>query len=244
MQTNLTKKTLLLVQLLLFCGSLLGQSTEALLLQADSLFLNKQYSESLRKYEQLLDQAGQATPAMLLRMAFIEEGLGNYTQALYYLNLYYRQQPGQVVAVKMEELAARHNLVGYRFSDVDFFFMWYDRYYTYLMAALMLLSLLLLGVAAQKKVKGRFMLIRHGVGLILVLLLNVALLNLRSGVAQAIVSQDNTYLMNAPSAGAGLIHVVQKGNRLDVSGRQDIWLKTEWNGQTAYVRQHHVLLIR
>jgi tetratricopeptide (TPR) repeat protein len=244
MQTNLTKKTLLLVQLLLWYSNLLGQPTQALLRQADSLFLGKQYTESLRKYEQILDQTGQATPAMLLRMAFIEEGLGDYTQALYYLNLYYRQKPGQAVAVKMEELAARHNLVGYRFSDVDFFFMWYDRYYAYLMVALILLSLLLLSVAAREKVKGRFVLIRHGVGLILVLLLNVALLNLRSNAAQAIVSQDGTYLMNAPSAGAGLVHVMQKGNRLDVSGRQDIWLRTEWNGQIAYVRQYHVLLVR
>jgi tetratricopeptide (TPR) repeat protein len=244
MQTNLTKKTLLLIQLLLWCGSLFGQPAQALLLQADTLFSNKQYTESLRKYEQILEQTGQATPAMLLRMAFIEEGLGDYTQALYYLNLYYRQKPSQAVAVKMEELAARYNLVGYRFSDVDFFFMWYDRYYAYLIAALMLLSLLLLVIAARKKIKGRFVLIRHGVGLILFLLLNVALLNLRSDATQAIVNQDGAYLMNAPSAGAGLVHIVQKGNRLEVSGQQDIWLKTEWNGQAAYVRLHHVLLVK
>lgn len=244
MQTNLTKKTLLLVQLLLWCGSLFGQPAETLLLQADTLFRGKQYTEALRKYGQLLDQTGQATPAMLLRMAFIAEGLGDYTQSLYYLNLYYRQTPRQAVAVKMEELAARHNLSGYRFSDIDFFFIWYDRYYAYLTAGLILLSLLLLGIAARKKLKGRFVLIRHGVGFILILLLNVALLNLRSDPTQAIVSQDGAYLMNAPSAGAGLVHIVGKGNRLDVSGRQDIWLKTEWNGQTAYVRQHHVLLVK
>jgi len=85
---------------------------------------------------------------------------------------------------------------------------------------------------------------RHGVGLILILLLNVALLNLHSGAPQAIVSQDGAYLMNAPSAGASLVRIVRKGNRLDVKGQQDIWLKTEWNGRTAYVRQHHVLLVK
>lgn len=244
MQTNLTKKMLLLVPFLLWSGSMLGQTAEALLHQADTLFRARRYPESLGKYEQILHGSGQATPAMLLRMAFIEEGLGQYTQALYYLNLYYRRHPRQAVAIKMEDIAARHNLSGYQFSDLDFFFIWYDRYYDYLMAGLLLLSFLLLAVAARKKRMGRFVLIRHGVGLILILLLNVVVLNLHSGAGQAIVHHDGAYLMNAPSAGARLVHIVPKGNRLAISGRQDIWLKTEWNGRTAYVRQHQVLVVR
>jgi hypothetical protein len=82
------------------------------------------------------------------------------------------------------------------------------------------------------------------VGLLLILVLNVALLNLRSDAGQAIVQQDGAYLMNAPSAGARLVHVVPKGNRLAIRGRQDIWLKTEWNGRPAYVRQHQVLVVK
>ncbi len=244
MQTNLLKKMLLLVPFLLWFGPVLGQTAEALLHQADTLFRARRYTESLRTYEQILQGSGQTTPAMLLRMAFIEEGLGRYTEALYYLNLYYRRQPRQAVAVKMEDMAARYNLAGYQFSDLDFFFIWYDRYYDYLMGGLLLFSLLLLALAARKKRMGRFVLIRHGVGLLFVLLLNVALLNLRSGAGQAIVHHDGAYLMNAPSAGARLVHIVPKGNRLAIRGRQDIWLKTEWNGRPAYVRQHQVLLVR
>jgi tetratricopeptide (TPR) repeat protein len=126
---------LLLVPFLLWFGPVLGQTAEALLHQADTLFRARRYTESLRTYEQILQGSGQATPAMLLRMAFIEEGLGRYTEALYYLNLYYRRQPRQAVAVKMEDMAARYNLAGYQFSDLDFFFIWYDRYYDYLMVA-------------------------------------------------------------------------------------------------------------
>ncbi len=235
---------LLLVPLLLWIGPVFGQPVEALLHQADTLFRARRYTESLRTYEQILRGSGQATPAMLLRMAFVEESLGRYTEALYYLNLYYRRHPRQAVAVKMEDIAARYNLTGYQFSDLDFFFIWYDRYYDYLMGGLLVLSLLLLAGAGRKKFKGRFVLIRHGVGLLLILLLNVVLLNLRSDAGQAIVHHDGAYLMNAPSAGARLVHVVPKGNRLAIRGRQDIWLKTEWNGRPAYVRQHQVLLVR
>ncbi len=244
MQMNLPKKMLLLMPLLLWIGPVFGQPAEALLHQADTLFRARRYTESLRTYEQILQGSGQATPAMLLRMAFIEEGLGRYTEALYYLNLYYRRHPRQAVAVKMEDIAARYNLTGYQFSDLDFFFIWYDRYYDYLMGGLLLLSLLLLALAARKKLKGRFVLIRHGGGLLLILLLNLALLNLRSGAGQAIVHYDGAYLMNAPSAGARLVHIVPKGNRLAIRGRQDIWLKTEWNGNPAYVRQHQVLVVK
>jgi tetratricopeptide (TPR) repeat protein len=243
MQTNITKKTLLLMLLAGWCITLSAQPASQLLVEADTLFGRKQYTQSIRLYEQILHQTGQATPAMLLRMAFVREGFGDYTQALYYLNLYYRQKPRQSVALKMEELASRHSLEGYRFSDVDFFFIWYDQYYEYLVAALLLLSGLMLITVTRKKVLGRFVLARHGIGLMLLLLLNIALLNLRFDARTAIVARENAYLMSAPSAGARLVHISRKGNRLPVSGRQDIWLKTEWNGQTAFVRQQHVLLV-
>ena len=229
--------------LLLWYVTAAAQPATQLLIQADTLFGRKQYIKSFSLYEQILTNTGQATPAMLLRMAFIREGLGDYTQALYYLNLYYRQKPRQSVALKMEELANRHNLKGYQFSDADFFFIWYDRYYEYLVAALLLLSGLLLITVTRKKLLGRFVLSRHGIGLMLLLLLNLGLLNLRFDARTAIVARENAYLMSAPSAGARLVHISRKGNRLPVSGRQDIWLKTEWNGQTAFVRQQHVLLV-
>lgn len=247
MQTISLKKTLCGFIWLMACSNaILAQNAGKLLIQADTLFNRKQYTESLQVYEQIIEQTGQITPGMLLRMAFIQEGLGDYTKALYYLNLYYVQVPRPSVAMKMAELAERHNLSGYQFSDIDFFFIWYDRYYTYLIAAILLISLWLLIAVTRKKIKGRFVPMRHGAGLLLILLLNVGILNLRFNDTKAIIAQDSAYLMSAPSAGAKLVRIVRKGNRLDVYGRQgqDIWLKTEWNGQPAYVRQYSVLLVQ
>ena len=42
---------------------------------------------------------------MLLKMAYIQEGLEQYPEALYYLNLYYNQNPSKKVLAKMETLA-------------------------------------------------------------------------------------------------------------------------------------------
>jgi hypothetical protein len=51
---------------------------------------------------------------MLLKMAFVKEGLGDYSNALYYLNLYYLKTYDKKVLKKMENLAERyHKLEGY-----------------------------------------------------------------------------------------------------------------------------------
>jgi uncharacterized protein YgiM (DUF1202 family) len=68
-------------------------------------------------------------------------------------------------------------------------------------------------------------------------------LNIKRAEQRAIISQDNVYLMNAPSAGAQLVYIAQKGHRLDVQGKQDIWVQVLWNGKTAFVRQQNVLLV-
>jgi uncharacterized protein YgiM (DUF1202 family) len=61
------------------------------LVKADSLFEQKKYTESFDLYEQILDEEQLASPKMLLKMAFIKEGLGDYSRALYFLNVYYQK---------------------------------------------------------------------------------------------------------------------------------------------------------
>ncbi|MGB3465691.1 MAG: hypothetical protein WBA74_10490, partial [Cyclobacteriaceae bacterium] len=50
---------------------------------ADSLFQAKKYTESFELYEQIIVEDMAYSPAMLLKMAFIKEGLGDYSNALY-----------------------------------------------------------------------------------------------------------------------------------------------------------------
>jgi tetratricopeptide (TPR) repeat protein len=244
MQTFTAKKTFfLLVFIFLIKNVAWGQPAEQRLHRADSLFVNASYIDALPLYESLLQRLQSASPAMLLRMAFIEEGAGNYTKALYYLNLYHLQIPNAAVALKMQELAARYNLLGYEFSDLDYFMIWYDRYYLYLAIGILLLNVCIFLIILLRKRKGKFVPIRHGGSFILLLAATLVLLNFRFNVTQAIVAQDNVYLMSAPSAASRLIKVIQKGNRLDIYEKQDIWLETEWNNQPAYVRAHNVLLV-
>ena len=55
---------------------------------------------------------------------------------------------------------------------------------------------------------------------------------------------DYTYVMNAPSSGAEVVYVSEKGHRVDVGKQQDVWTQIEWEGEPAFVRQGNLRTIR
>src|SRR6478609_6556706 len=91
------------------------------LIQADSLYQKKEYLKSLVVYKKILEKGQEYSPQMLLKMAYMEEALHHYEQSMYYLNLYYNLHPNRAVLRKMEEVAQAHGLIGYVYSDADFF---------------------------------------------------------------------------------------------------------------------------
>ena len=48
--------------------------------------------------------------------------------------------------------------------------------------------------------------------------------------------KDNTYLMRGPSAGAGVLTQLKAGHRLEVVGKEDVWIKVIWNNEVAYIK--------
>src|SRR5687768_6280917 len=80
-----------------------AQTSQYRLTVADSLFQLKRYTQSLGHYEEILGQR-QYTPAMLLKMAYVQEGLNHIGPAMYYLNLYYIATNDKSVLTKMDEL--------------------------------------------------------------------------------------------------------------------------------------------
>src|SRR6478609_1971261 len=95
-----------------------AQSHSVELKKADSLFQAKQYTQSFEHYATLLDQK-QYSPAMLLKMAYIQEGLGHVSMSLYYLHLYYLASQDEQALEKMEEIASKNRLEGYQSSDFN-----------------------------------------------------------------------------------------------------------------------------
>jgi hypothetical protein len=230
----------IVVALALFCTAWPLWAQHATQLQtADSLFARKQYTQSLAQYEQLL-AAGYYSPAMLLRMAMVEEGLAHPARALYYLNLNYLATRDGAVAAHMEQLAQRHQLQGYEAAPFEGLLSWLDRYRLSLstvLAALALFCAAMLWAQVRRQHKGGW-----AVPALAVVL--AALLTINNGVfhrTQGILTQAPVYLMSGPSAGADVVAIVNPGHRLTVRGKKDVWLQVQWADREAYVREDQLL---
>ena len=209
--------------------------------QADSLFDARKYTEALEIYENIF-RSGQVSPSMLLKMAFIQEGLENYVDALYYLNLYYVRSGNKKAQVKMQEIAAANELEGYEFTDEDLMLNILRKNKLMIQITLIIFLLLLFLYIIRKFKKNesaRLALIFQGVVLIVLLAFNNELFS----TERAIVLNDHTLLRSAPSAAAEPLESIEKGHRVRVLEQSDVWIKIEWNDQTAYLRKGRIRLI-
>src|SRR5882762_7573316 len=107
MQTGVRKYLIAFLGVAMVCFSLQAQPN-AYLQKADELYKKKQFTQSFELYEQLFHQ-GKSSPAMLLKMAYIQEGLGHISRTLYYLTLYYKETRDERVLAKIDEIASNNN---------------------------------------------------------------------------------------------------------------------------------------
>lgn len=213
-----------------------GGDMKQQLAHADSLFKLQKYTESFEIYEQLLNAQNEASPQMLMKMAYIKEGLGDYSQALVYLNKYYLQTSDKRAQNKMEELASEHSLKGYALSDTTFFKGLLNKHFTTFNVLLFGIALFLIGIVLYRKFKSGSNATPYAVSAVVVLLVFFWVMNFELSEDQGIITENHAYLMTGPSAGADLVEVVQKGHRLRILDEEGIWVKVDWNGQEAYIR--------
>ena len=221
---------------------LMAQVSGHRLKQADSLYLDKKYTQSLEHYQTILNQ-NEYTPAMLLKMAHIQEGLNRIGQALYYLNLYYLASNDKTVLAKMEELATRYNLEGYENTDADQALSFYRDYHFHITLALGVIAVFFLALAFSIKRKGQRP-IASTITTMIILIALLAHINVGGNISVGIVGSSNTFVMGGPSPGAPLIEVVEEGHRVEILGKKDVWFEVRWNGGIAYVKDVNLLPVR
>lgn len=211
--------------------------------QADSLFEARKYTESFKLYDHILNAEQQVSPAMLLRMSFIKEGLGNFTEALYYLNLFYLQTSEREALNKMEELAEKRGLQGYDYSDWEFLQTVFYKYFFHITGVFLALAVLILAIMFYQKYKLGRQPIAGAVMLVVILGILFYTLNYGKSYAKALINANNTYIMSGPSAGAEVISIVDKGHRVEIKNDQDVWAEVTWKGQTAYIKKDKLKLV-
>lgn len=208
--------------------------------QGDELFANGRYMQAFEVYENILGTYDKASPAMLLKMAYIKEGLDEVSEAMYYLNMYYLSTSDRVVLDKMEELAEANNLEGYDAGDLEYFISYYYRYFSEVTLLLAAFVFLLFAVIIRRKQKYNRKPVFSGLVFIIFLGLLFYQVNFGRTYNHGIIQSEQTYIMTGPSAAAKVREIVSSGHRVKILGKQDVWTKINWEGEIAYIKANHL----
>lgn len=202
---------------------------------ADSLFEAKRYTQSLHGFEEIFANQ-QYTPAMLLKMAYIHEALGNIAKTQYFLSLYFLSTNDDSALEKMETVAEKHQLEGYTFTATDRVKLLVRENATPLVGVMMALILLFLAWIIRLRKLNKRAFIPFAIVFIFCVIL-VTLLQVTSGDHHSIILQPNTYVMSGPSPGSDVVEILDAGHKVEVVGKKDVWLKIRWRDEEAYLKE-------
>jgi hypothetical protein len=211
--------------------------------KAHKLFLKGEYTKSLQLYEKVFEKEQKMSFRMLLEMAFIYDGIGDYTKSLYVLSLYQYQKPNRNTLIQMESIAERYRLKGYQNTDSEIFYSFYKQYFFVISALLLLCCSLLFIYFWVKEWKQKKIPLVRKISFLLFIFLISLFLNLYEETEKAIIKEDNTFLMSAPSAASELLGVLNKGHKINIYNKIDVWYQGEWNGQKVYIKDCQLLTI-
>lgn len=203
---------------------------------ADSLYAARKYTESFDIYADILENQKQVSTAMLLKMAYIKEGLGNNKEALYYLNLYYLHTADKKVLDKLQSLADKSSVKGYEFSDFEYLQTIFYKFFPQVNYSLLALSILMLSLVYYLKIIKKASPAFPAVVMVLTLAALFYCLNFGRAYNKAIVNDRQTYLMSGPSAAAEVLDIIDVGSRLATRGREDVWTEVEYDNKTGYIK--------
>lgn len=221
-------------------GSAPGKIAGPLLQRADSLFGQSQYAAAVPLYRTLVWRHGQASPQLLLRLAYAQQQQGHESAALLALSMAQARQPRLATWRQLAALAARQRLMGYPITWQQELRVQAQRYYYPGLQAL-LLAAVLTGVALLLRRR----LMRRGAWLAYSGFLGLIglYLHLLHPEAAGLVVRPGAALMGGPSAGAAWLSTTAVGDRLPVLARQDIWYRVRWQRRMAFIRSADLLVI-
>lgn len=233
---------LIIILLSASLGGFATTSTSNQIKQADSLFAAKLYTQSFDLYHQLFLEK-KYSEATLLKMAFIQEGLGHLSQSLYYLHLYYIISGDELALSKINEITRKYNLDGYEADETDSIFRVIQDNYSSIAGVIAAFAILFLSMFVYQKKKHDNQ--PNSLAFLSLLFLGIlfAFANLVTPATRGIITASPVYLMKGPSSGAPVAAIVEEGHRLKILDRQDVWLKVAWKDEEVFIKENQVLKI-
>tara|TARA_Y100000768_G_C23900563_1_gene644854 strand:- start:342 stop:1049 length:708 start_codon:yes stop_codon:yes gene_type:complete len=209
--------------------------------KADSLFYQNNYLESKKIYDSIFYEENQFSNSMLLKMSAIEESIGNFEKAIFYLEIFQKQDDKLEVKKKIKDIVLSENLSGYDEDDKKIFIHFYEKYNGYLLILLLLISCFIFivnSIKFFKKRKAIFLIPFFYTSCILILII----INFKP-LKEGIVFNENTFIMKEPSSGSDLYKILKKGDKISVSKDLEIWYEVIIMSEKRYVRKKNIRLI-
>ena len=211
------------------------------LIKADSLFNLNKYSESKVLYDSIFYKKNKYSNSMLLKMATIEENLGNYEKSIYYLELFQKNKNENKVLDKINNIVDNKNLNGFENSDKKIFINIYKKYRNNILALLLTLTLIIFIVNLVRYFRKNI--VNFALPFFYISsFLSLLIINIKPP-SDAIVFKNYTFIMKEPSSGSDLYSILNKGDKLIVSKDLEVWYEIILNGEKRYVRKKNVRLI-
>jgi tetratricopeptide (TPR) repeat protein len=220
-----------------------SQTDVGLLKKADSLYKTENFSTSELIYEQSLSKIKNPSKSLFLKLASLKEKKGDYLKTLYFLNKAYELEPNEKTLAKLNEIATLHELKGYELSDFNFLILFYKQYSGFLVAILLILGIYIFVILFIKKYKNSYIPTNQKAFLIVYLVGVALLMNLPDKYHQGIINHDGVLLRTEPSSAAQIAGEINKGNRLNVIGGNDIWRRVLWNDHLVYLKESDLWLV-
>lgn len=239
-QTPFLKNILTTAILALSMYNVCAQPYSIELEKADSLFRAKQYTQSFELYTTVLKEK-QYSAAMLLKMAYIQEGLGHTSMSLYYLHLYYLASHDEQALAKMEEIASKNRLEGYQSSDFSKVLIKLQRYSIQITATLISIIVFFFALTFYQKVKYHKKPMATAFIVVFFLGLLFVQIHFTEYMKVGIVSESSTYLMSGPSAGSTVVGIIGEGHQLKILGQNDVWIKVNWKDSEVFIKENYLL---
>ena len=236
MYMNSIIKTRILIFFLIFVTTNILANEKYLLNEGDSLFKLRKYVDAKKIYENLYYEKNYFSDAMLLKLSFIEEGIGNYEKALIYLSKHYYQTHNKETSTKIKSIAKKNELIGFEQNDLSLILNTYNKN-IYLIHSILVIILVLYLIIGGKKD------INYHIRFMIISVLVLAIMNFNLTKKQGIVDQDNTYIMNGPSSGSDVYSIIKKGNKLKISKQYSTWYEIIFENKKKYIRKKNISLI-
>ena len=236
MYMNSIIKTRILIFFLIFVSTNILANEKYLLNEGDSLFKLRKYVDAKKIYENLYYEKNYFSDAMLLKLSFIEEGIGNYEKALIYLSKHYYQTHNKETSTKIKSIAKKNELIGFEQNDLSLILNAYNKN-IYLIHSILVIILVLYLIIGGKKD------INYHIRFMIISVLVLAIMNFNLTKKQGIIDQDNTYIMNGPSSGSDVYSIIKKGNKLNISKEYSTWYEIIFENKKKYIRKKNISLI-